>query len=74
MNTVAEIEASLPELSTPELRRIEKTIRGLYRKRNAPVLYDDLYGVWTEDDQTAAASMVFEVFEEEESGDDHADP
>ena len=60
MRTVQEIEASLPNLSTDELRHIEQVIRDLYRARHEMIIYDDDYGIWTEQDQN---SVVVEVFE-----------
>jgi len=71
MKTVAEIEEKLPDLSTEDLHRLECEIRGLYRKRNDRVIYDDAYGLWVDEDQISAASEVFVLFdkEEEQNGD-----
>jgi hypothetical protein len=64
--TMQEIAATLPSLSTDDLHRIECRIRELYRQRNDPVIYDDDYGVWTEEDQASAAAEVFAMFDEQE--------
>jgi len=66
MSTIQEIEASLPSLSTDELHHIERVIHDLYRVHNEPVIYDDAYGIWTEYDQTSAASEVFELLDKQE--------
>ncbi len=66
MSTVQEIEASLLNLSTDELHHIERVIHDLYRVRNESVIYDDAYGIWTEYDQTSAASEVFGLLDKQE--------
>jgi hypothetical protein len=66
MNTIQEIEASLLSLNTDELHHIERVIHNLYRVRNEPVIYDDVYGIWTEYDQTSAALEVFELLDKQE--------
>ena len=63
MKAISEIEAVLPDLSSDELRHIEAVIRQLYRERKEPVIYDDDYGLWTEQDQAFAASQVFELMD-----------
>ena len=73
MRTVQEIEASLPNLRTDELQYIERVIRELYRSRNEIIIYDDSYGIWTEQDQASAAAEVFQQFEEEEDLEDGVD-
>lgn len=67
MRTVQEIEASLPNLSTDELQRIERVIRDLYRTRHETIIYDDDYGIWTEQDQNSVAAEVFELLDKAES-------
>jgi len=49
-----------------ELRQVEQTVRQLYRARNAGIIFDDAYGVWTEADQASAAAEVFVLFDREE--------
>ena len=67
MRTVQEIEASLPNLSTDELRHIERVIRDLYRARHEMIIYDDDYGIWTEQDQISTAAEVFESLDKVEN-------
>jgi hypothetical protein len=66
MRTVAEIQAALPKLGNDELRQIEEAVRQLYRQRKAGIIFEDTYGLWTEDDQTSAAAEVFRMFDREE--------
>jgi hypothetical protein len=56
MSTVGEIQPALPSLDNDELRRVEQTVRELYRTRKAGIIFDDAYGVWTEADQVSAAA------------------
>ena len=73
MNTIQEIEASLPGLSTDDLHHIERMIHDLYRARHESVIYDDTYGIWTEYDQISAASEVFELLDKQEDIKHNAD-
>lgn len=66
METIQEIEASLPKLNTNEPHRIERLIHDLYRARHESIIYDDAYGIWTEYDQVSAASEVFELLDKQE--------
>ena len=66
MSTVAEITNALPELSTQELQQIERALIGIYRQRHNGIIYDDAYGVWTEEDQVSAAAQVFALMDAEE--------
>ncbi len=72
MSTIQEIKASLPNLSTDELHYIERVIHGLYRARNESLIYDDAYGIWTEYDQTSAASEVFKLLDKQEDVEHYA--
>ena len=67
MSTVAEITSTLPTLSTEELHEIERSLISIYRQRKSGIIYDDAYGVWTEEDQTAVADQTFRMFDEEEA-------
>ena len=67
MRTVQEIEASLTNLSPDELRHIERVIRDLYRARHETIIYDDGYGIWTEQDQISTAVEVFESLDKAEN-------
>jgi hypothetical protein len=66
MSTVAEITNALPELSTEELQTIERALISIYRQRRTGIIYDDAYGVWTEEDQASAAAGVFALMDAEE--------
>jgi hypothetical protein len=66
MSTVADITNALTNLSTPELKEIERALISIYRQRRSGIVYDDAYGVWTEEDQTAAAAQVFALMDADE--------
>ena len=66
MSTVAEITNVLPELSTQELQKIERALISVYRQRKTGIIFDDAYGVWTEEDQAAVAGQAFALMEEAE--------
>jgi hypothetical protein len=72
MHTIQEITAALPNLSTDELQHIEQEIHNLYRTRDEHIIYDDGYGIWTEQDQNLVAAEVFRLLEKEEASDDNA--
>lgn len=63
MSTIQEITAALQNLSTDELRHIEQAIHNLYQTRDVHIIYDDYYGIWTEQDQISVAVEVFELFD-----------
>ena len=63
MRTIQEITAVLPNLSTDELRHIERVIRDLYRARHETIIYDDDYGIWTEQDQISVAADIFRLLD-----------
>ena len=67
MLTAQEIEASLINLSTDELQHIEQAIHDLYRVRRECIIYDDNYGIWTEQDQNSVAAAVFELLDKAEN-------
>jgi hypothetical protein len=66
MSTVVEITNALPELSMQELQQIERTLISIYRQRHSGIVYDDSYGVWTEEDQASAAAQVFALMDADE--------
>jgi hypothetical protein len=66
MSTVAEITNALPDLSTEELQKVERALISIYRQRRTGIIYDDTYGVWTEEDQAAAAAGAFAMMDAEE--------
>ena len=67
MRTIKKIIAALPNLSTDELRHIEQVIQDLYRARHETIIYDDDYGIWTEQDQNSVAAKVFELIDKTEN-------
>ncbi len=66
MSTVADIEAVLPKLSAEDLLRVEAALHRLQRSRGVGILFDDAYGIWTEDDQASVAAEAWRVMEEGE--------
>ncbi len=66
MYSVREIIMVLPSLSTDELQYIERVIHNLYRVRCESIVYDDDYGIWTDQDQVSVASEIFKLLDEEE--------
>ena len=66
MSTVSEIQAVLPKLTPQELQEVESLVREQYRARKMGILYDDAYGVWTEEDQVSAAAEVFALLDQQE--------
>ena len=63
----AEIEETLPKLTAEELMRLEALLHRLQRERRLGVLYDDAYGVWTEDDQVSVVAEAWDVLESGDS-------
>lgn len=59
MSTVTEITTALPSLTTAELREVQRQLHVLYRERKTSVLYDDNYGVMTDEDIIAGADEAF---------------
>jgi hypothetical protein len=68
MSTVSEIQAALHNLTPEELQAVDVAVREQFRLRKIGVLYDDSYGLWTEEDQTSAAAEAFILMDEEEEG------
>lgn len=66
MCRVQEITTVLPSLSTDELQYIEQIIHNLHRVRRERIVYDDDYGIWTEQDQISVASEIFKLLDKEE--------
>lgn len=67
MSTVNEIQTALPQLTNMELHQVEASLREQYRARKLGILYDDAYGIWTEDDQASAAAEVFTLLDQDEA-------
>jgi hypothetical protein len=66
MSSAVEITNALSALSTAELKEIERALISIYRQRRTGIIYDDAYGVWTEEDQASAAAQVFTLMDAEE--------
>lgn len=66
MSSVSEIQAALPRLTTDELRVLDAALREQFRARKVGILYDDAYGVWTEEDQASAAAEALALMDQEE--------
>ena len=64
MSTVSEIEEALPKLSPEELTKVEAAIRRVQRERGVGIIYDDAYGIWTDEDQASVAAEAWRVLEE----------
>lgn len=64
---VEEITAVLGNLSTDELQHVERVIHDLYRARHETIIYDDDYGIWTEQDQVSVATEVFKLLDKSEN-------
>ncbi|MYB93712.1 hypothetical protein F4054_19270 [Candidatus Poribacteria bacterium] len=67
MSTIQKITAALPNLSTDELQHIERVIRDLYRARHEVIIYDDDYGIWTEQDQNSVVAEIFGLLDKTEN-------
>ena len=63
MSTLAEIEEALPQLTPEELMRVESQLHKLQRLRGVGILYDDAYGMWTEEDQASVAAEAWQVID-----------
>lgn len=66
VSTLIEIQEALPKLTPEELRTLDAAVQAQYRTRKIGILYDDSYGVWTEEDQASAAAEAFALMDEEE--------
>ena len=72
MSTVADITNALPNLSTEELQQVERALISIYRQRKSGIIFDDDYGVWTEEDQMAVADQTFQMLDKAEQKDKKA--
>jgi hypothetical protein len=68
MSTLMEIEEALPRLTTEELMRVESYLHKLQRDRGAGIVYDDAYGVWTDEDQASVAAEAWDTLDGKGSG------
>ena len=62
-DTLAEIEEALPKLTNEELMHVEALLHSTQRQRGVGIIFDDSYGVWTEDDQTSVAAEAWAVLD-----------
>ena len=67
MSTVADITKALDQLDVEQLLQIEGRIHALQRQRSNGVIFDDDYGLWTEEDQASAAVQAWEILEASEA-------
>lgn len=67
MSTLQEVEAALTVLSDQDLHQIDAALHRQFRQRKLGILYDDAYGIWTEEDQISAAAEAFLLMDQEES-------
>lgn len=67
MSKLSEIQAALPLLSPEELQAVDVALRDQFRARKLGILYDDAYGLWTEEDQASAAAEAFALMDRQES-------
>ncbi len=66
MSTVNEIADALPKLNNDQLREVERALISIYRQRRTGIIFDDAYGVWTEEDQTSVAGEALALIDAEE--------
>lgn len=66
MSTAADISKALSSLNDEELHQVERALISIYRQRRTGIVYDDAYGVWTEEDQVSAAADVFALMDKAE--------
>jgi spermidine synthase len=66
MSTVAEIAGALPKLSNAELREVEQLVLQSYRDRRLGIVFDDAYGLMTEDDLRAIQDEALRVIDGEQ--------
>ncbi len=49
-----------------DLPAVDAALRQQFRVRKPSILYDDAYGIWTDEDQASAAATAFALFDTEE--------
>ncbi len=67
MNSASEIIRVLPTLTNDELREVERALIQTYRERRIGIVFDDAYGVLTEEDMAASAAETFAQMDREEA-------
>jgi hypothetical protein len=68
VSTVAEITNALGSLTDEQLQQVEQELHAICRQRRSGIIYDDAYGVWTEEDQASVAREAFTLLEQAEKG------
>lgn len=63
---MSEIQAALPLLTVEELQALDVALRDQFRARKLGVLYDDAYGLWSEEDQASAGAEAFALMDRQE--------
>ena len=63
MSTLAEIENALTQLSAEDLLRVEAALHRLQRERKQGIIFDEAYGIWTEEDQSSVAAEAWSLME-----------
>ena len=53
---------------------MEQAVRQIYRDRDAGIIYDDAYGICTDDDQVSAAAEAFTLMDKAEARDEQNKP
>jgi hypothetical protein len=66
MSTVTEIANALAGLDDAQLREVERALHAIYRQRRTGIIYDDAYGVWTEEDQAGVVQDAFALMDRAE--------
>ncbi len=66
MTTLTEIESAVADLSTEELRAVERMLHRLYQQRGLGLVYDDGMGVMTEEDLIAEGDAAFQAYDRAE--------
>jgi hypothetical protein len=65
MSSVAEIYNALSGLNNDELRQVERALISIYRQRRTGIIYDDAYGVLTEQDLAVICQDSLDVIQGE---------
>jgi hypothetical protein len=66
MKTMTEIIKVLPSLTTKELQNVERQLIEIYRQRKQGIIFDDAYGVLTEEEHMAAIGATWGTLDEAE--------
>jgi len=65
MSTVAEINETIHHLTNDELRAVERRLLQEYRERKVGIIFDDSYGMLTEEDLRAVQEQALRVIDGE---------